>query len=313
MRNWYRSSRKRRLRLMLQVLCGIVLAVSLFMLGRYAIEALTVKDQQRHLSATFHADEEAAATSDTSLEPTPTPQATAEPAVAQEAAVALSPAPTSVTVPVIIYPNNPYAIYSYAFSGIREINSDIVAWLQVEELVDSAVVLRDNTYYLTHDIYKQENSNGALFLDDSTEFIRAQRPCTFIVYGHNMKSGTMFGSLKNYEKQTWYYEHPFITFNTLYEDGDYVVFSVGRMDVEDPLSPSYVNIYDLYSDLVEEREACLIRLHDLSSCYNRVPVSGTDQVLLLVTCQGTDRERLIVSARRLRDGETREQLQKLVP
>ena len=252
MRNWYRPSWKWWLRHALQALCVIVLAVSLFMLGKYAVEALSVKGQQQSLSAAYHADEQAAASPTAAITPSPTPEITAEStaAAAVQTVVTPSPAPTQATVPTVIYPSNPYAIYSSAFSGIRESNSDIVAWLQVEELVDSAVVLRDNTYYLTHDVSKKQNSNGALFLDEATEFVKNQRPYTFIVYGHNMKSGTMFGTLKKFDKQTWYYNHPFITFNTLYEDGDYVVFSVGQINVEDPTSQSYVNIYDLYSDSV---------------------------------------------------------------
>lgn len=146
------------------------------------------------------------------------------------------------------YPNNPYATYNEAFSSLRKMNPDIMAWLTVEELLDSAVVLRDNTYYLTRDFTGKNNVNGALFLDEQTKFYRNQRPYTFVIYGHNMKTGGMFGSLKKFTKDQWYYHHPFVTFNTLYEDGEYVIFSVATVNVANSSAWNYVNYYNLYSD-----------------------------------------------------------------
>lgn len=55
------------------------------------------------------------------------------------------------------------------------------------------------------------------------------------------------------------------------------------------------------------------RLRTLSSYYNRVDLRGDDQILLLVTCNGNDDERLIISARRFREGDSREVLQRFVP
>lgn len=54
MRNWYQSSRKRLLRLGLQVLCVLVLIFSLVQLGSYAWDAISVKKQQDDLSAAYH-------------------------------------------------------------------------------------------------------------------------------------------------------------------------------------------------------------------------------------------------------------------
>lgn len=59
--------------------------------------------------------------------------------------------------------------------------------------------------------------NGAIFLDESCDL--STRPYTLMLYGHNMKSGAMFGNLRNYENLTYYKNNPFIKFDTAYEDG----------------------------------------------------------------------------------------------
>lgn len=85
------------------------------------------------------------------------------------------------------------------FAELRKINEDIVAWIQIPGIdVDYPVVQgEDNEYYLYHTFRKEANKAGSIFLDyrnraDFTE----QR---VIIYGHNMKDGSMFSSLKKYQ------------------------------------------------------------------------------------------------------------------
>lgn len=85
------------------------------------------------------------------------------------------------------------------FAELRKINEDIVAWIQIPGIdVDYPVVHgEDNEYYLHHTFQKEANKAGSIFLDhrnraDFTE----QR---VIIYGHNMKDGSMFSNLKKYQ------------------------------------------------------------------------------------------------------------------
>lgn len=85
------------------------------------------------------------------------------------------------------------------FEELRKINEDIVAWIQIPGIdVDYPVVQgEDNEYYLHHTFRKEVNKAGSIFLDyrnraDFTE----QR---VIIYGHNMKDGSMFSNLKKYQ------------------------------------------------------------------------------------------------------------------
>ena len=54
-------------------------------------------------------------------------------------------------------------------------------------------------------------------------------------------------------------------------------------------------------------------LQSLSACYDRIDLCGDDQILLLITCDGSARQRLVIAARRLREGESRESLRRFLP
>ncbi len=71
-------------------------------------------------------------------------------------------------------------------------------------LLDEPVMQRDETYYMDHDLLGKPNVNGALFLDSGISL--KTRPYSLVIYGHNMKTGAMFGCLRNYENLAFYPE-----------------------------------------------------------------------------------------------------------
>ena len=82
--------------------------------------------------------------------------------------------------------------------------------------LSEAVVQKDNTFFLSHDATGNNNSNGAIFLDEATGIIT--RPYTLILYGHNMKSGNMFGRLKKYKENAYFFSNRIISFDSMFED-----------------------------------------------------------------------------------------------
>ena len=208
-------------------------------------------------------------------------------------------------LPKVTYGPEAYSRHVTAFAKLIQLNEDIVAWLEVPDLVEQAVVLRDNSYYLTRDYTGAKNVNGALFLDECISFSGNARPYTYIVYGHNMKTGAMFGRLSKYEDISWYRTHAFVTFNTVYESGEFVIFAVEKRNV----TGGETSLYQLYSSSVEVRQATIRSIRQGSAIDVPLDVQADDQLLLLVTCTGDDDERLVISARKLREDETEERLQ----
>lgn len=195
---------------------------------------------------------------------------------------------------------------SQRFEKIRRMNKDIVGWLQISGMVDEAVVQRDNTYYLRRDYRGYHNTNGALFLDEMCSL--SQSPATNIVYGHNMKTGAMFGDLHEYKKAARYQGNPFIQFDTLHADGVYVIFAVSDISV---LEGAYrhADFYRLPNCGPVEREHILERIRKNSLFISPIDVLAEDDLLILVTCIGDDDQRFIVAARKMREGEKKADLQ----
>ena len=84
------------------------------------------------------------------------------------------------------------------FDGLRAMNGDIVAWIQIPGIgVDYPVVQgKDNEHYLHYTVDGKANKAGSIFLDyrNRADFIDSK----MILYGHNMKDGSMFSNLKKY-------------------------------------------------------------------------------------------------------------------
>ena len=203
------------------------------------------------------------------------------------------------------YPGNPDLKISNRFRYLRAESKYITGWLNIDRLIDEAVVQRDNIFYLNHDVYGSENVNGAVFLDAGTSL--QTQPFAYLLYGHNMKTGEKFGCLRNYENTSFYHSNPFISFETIYESGRYVIFSVGNISTDEN-DPNYADLYALIHPEIDARQEAIDALKKASLYNCTVDVQPEDQFLLLITCVANDAERRVVSARRVRAGENEEEL-----
>ena len=117
----------------------------------------------------------------------------------------------------------------------------------------------------------------------------------------------MFGRLKKYKESAYFHRHRIITFDTMYEDGQYAVFAVAEMNTV-PGTANWFDLWSLDTDIRSSREEAIRALEKKSAISSALDVQADDQLLLLVTCLDGDTERLVVAARRLREGETKDQL-----
>lgn len=222
-----------------------------------------------------------------------------------------APEPTNAPVrsgmlPLVHFPGNFKAQVRDSFQVLRlRYSPDIMGWLKIGTTLDEPVVQKDNAYYLRRDYKGNSNMNGTLFLDESTKW--TTRPYTLMIYGHNMKSGAMFGHLKSYEKADYFGNHAIITFDNAYEDGRYVVFAVGTYSLQNS-SDAFLNLGALDSRDIAGRDREIRRLQEGALLQADVDVQAEDQLLLLITCVDDDNERRILAARRVRDDETEQEL-----
>ena len=202
------------------------------------------------------------------------------------------------------YPDNRELSVSDRFRRLRRKGEHIVGWLTMDHLSE-AVVQKDNTFFLNHDATGNNNSNGAIFLDEATGIIT--RPYTLILYGHNMKSGNMFGRLKKYKENAYFFSNRIISFDSMFEDGKYAVFAVLEFSTV-PGTSGWFDLYSLRSDHIDARTEAIRKLENKSVHGRMLDVQPEDQLLLLVTCVDGEDERLLVAARRLRPNEKEEGL-----
>ena len=118
------------------------------------------------------------------------------------------------------------------FKELYAENPDIRGWLKIDGMkIDYPVMTRsgDNDYYLDKNFDGKKDKNGLLILDYRCDLMSGAQ--NFIIYGHNMSSGVMFGTLKNYKSKAFCEEHPIIQFDSLYEEAEYQVVAAMLSEV----------------------------------------------------------------------------------
>lgn len=238
--------------------------------------------------------------------PMPTEAPAPTPPPAQEARQTVTPVPETVkTTQYQRMGGTPLA----QMEALHAQNTDLVAWLTIDNVLDLPVVYRDNSYYLTHDFAKNKSTAGTIFLDENHPM--TEKTQNLLLHGHNMKDGTMFGRLTQYEKSIDYLKaHPFVDFSTLWHQERYVIFAV----VDVSLDTSSENFLDYFAHprfSSDAEFASYIRRAELASMY-AIPmdVKPSDALLTLSTC--LEENRLVVIARRQRDGESKASLRETV-
>ena len=177
-------------------------------------------------------------------------------------------------------------------ASLLTVNEDVVGELIVNNTnVNYPVVqAHDNDYYLDHNINKENNANGWIYLDFRNDSMNLDK--NNIIYGHNMYySGVMFGTLYKTANASWYTnpDNQIITYNTLYEDMKFQIFSIYRV----PETNDYLKVFfDDDADFLE-----FIDMITTRSIYNfNVPINADDKIITLSTCSNNGTKRLVIHA-----------------
>lgn len=187
---------------------------------------------------------------------------------------AATDAPVTETEPVEDKETSPITV---DFEKLIAQNEDVCGWLYSEGTVINYPVAQgsDNNEYLHHLLDGTYNSSGTLFVDCECgpEFSGTNT----VIYGHNMKDGSMFNSLLNYKEQSYYEEHPVIYLNTPKQNYKIEVFSAYICNYD---SDTYTR--DFYS--AEDYAAWVAKMQGQSDFSSDVEVTANDRVITLSTC-----------------------------
>lgn len=186
------------------------------------------------------------------------------------------------------------------YKSLYNHNKNLIGWLKIADTnIDYPVMQTDNNeFYLDHDVNHEPDKNGTLFMDYQCDILAPS--ANFIIYGHNMRSGNMFGNLDKYKSESYYKEHPVILFDTIYEKGIYQVMYVFNSHIytEDEITFKYYQMIEIDSE--KEFESNMKSMQEIALYDTGVEAVYGDQLITLSTCDyGEDDGRFVVVAKRV--------------
>lgn len=181
------------------------------------------------------------------------------------------------------------------FEELQAVNPDIYAWITVPGTVIDYPILQhasDNTYYLMHNIdgsygypgcVYTENMNSKDFTDNNT-----------VIYGHNMKNGSMFAQLHKFEDPDFFNENREVLIYLPDEVLHYTIFAAHIYDDRHLLYSFDFTDPEVYQKYLDS----IFSTRDMSANIDKdVTVTADDQIITLVTCIGSQpNNRLLVQA-----------------
>lgn len=179
------------------------------------------------------------------------------------------------------------------FEKLENENADIYAWLQVPGTdIDYPVVQSrtDDTFYMTHGIDRTGNIAGAIYSErlNKMDFSDAHT----VLYGHNMRDGSMFAGIHAFEDPTFFQEHREIKVYTADAVRTYKIFAAYRYDDRHLLKSFDCGNADIYREYLEEikKQRSLETNMDTET-----EVTTEDRILTLSTCHkaGNDSRYLV--------------------
>lgn len=181
--------------------------------------------------------------------------------------------------------------YKIDFKGLKNKNSDTVGFLKVNgtQIEYAVVQSKDNNYYLTNNFEKKSNSAGWIFSDYRNKLDGTDK--NIIIYGHNMRTNAMFGTLENALTKKWQEnkENRRIVFATENEYSIYEVFSVYQIEAED---------YYMTTDFKNNEFKEFVNTIKNRSVFDfEVNVDENDKILTLSTCANNSQYRIVLHAK----------------
>ena len=181
------------------------------------------------------------------------------------------------------------------FDKLKSVNEDVVGWIYVDALPDISYPIvkgKDNQTYLHQTYEKNYNFAGTIFVDyeNSGDF----SDCNTLVYGHNMKNGSMFGHLKKFrENDKLYKQDKYFWILTPERNYRYEIISAYTTGVNS-------DTYTLFKGPGEEFEKYLETIKGYSEIQtDDTDLTIKDKIVTLSTCTGNESTRFVVQGKRV--------------
>lgn len=176
-------------------------------------------------------------------------------------------------------------------AALQEVNPDVTGWICIPDTELSYPILygTDNSFYLGHMWDRTRNSGGSIFFDWRCD--PGFKNFNTVIYGHRMNNDSMFGTLKYYNDQNFWEEHP-----SIYIMDDTGVHIYDIFSAWEPSITSIVYTIDFTADEGKQEflDTCLTN----SQLDTGIVPGPSDKILTLSTCtsSGSRATRWVVQA-----------------
>ena len=220
-----------------------------------------------------------------SQQSTDSPTSAATPTITPEAIPTLAPETSATPIPQSALDGHDESTPKpkLTYEQYRQMNPDVIGWIKIPNTkVDYPIVKcpdgDKNEYYLTHGVDKDNSKSGAIFMDYRVSTSSKH----VIIYGHNMRKGTMFAGINNYSTRSFYDANR--TFSITFGDTVYTykVFAVYDTHVN---NAKYMTVSFGSSDEVAQY---MNMLAGLSIFPTDVTITASDHCVTLSTCNHTN-------------------------
>ena len=181
------------------------------------------------------------------------------------------------------------------FETLQKENPDIYAWITIPGTdIDYPVVQdsTDNTYYLNHAADTSLSDSGAIYSEK--ENAKDFDDYLTVLYGHNMKDGSMFGTLKNFVQDGVYESDPYFWIYTPERIYKYEIFNCSTVGA---VSNTYTLEFGSRKEFQNYLDKALMQSQVDSS---KVKVKSSDKIVTLSTCTGDEETRFVVQGKLVR-------------
>lgn len=174
-------------------------------------------------------------------------------------------------------------------SPLQEVNADVVGWIEIPGVLSYPLLQGgDNAWYLSHAWNSEENVAGAVFLDYRADAGLGE--FNTLIYGHRMRNGTMFGSLKHYKDADFWQENPSVYLTNEDSTQRYDVYAAYEVELT-------AAAYQREFSGPEEKQDFIQYGLERSVIDTGIMPTPEDTIITLSTCSGGGRDtRWIVQA-----------------
>lgn len=189
------------------------------------------------------------------------------------------------------------------YREMYETNSDLAGWIVIDGTDINYPVVQSKVYqefYLDHNFDGEEDDAGSIFADARNDLMLPDD--NIIIYGHNMKDGSMFGTLQYYLDKNYYDRHNTLSFDTLRRHGTYQIAVVGLSKISEE-SDNTFKYYDfINADSKKAFKKYVENIKKLEAYDTGTSLEYGDKLVTLSTCNSVEKDgRLFIVAKEVKN------------